>query len=109
MPLLYQPFSCPINSLHAQAVRDVLTTCMPCNIMCMRSGNLGHVRYNHVHNIGHRTIGITLGGARRDARQASCYLASVAEVGSLRSDGVMVPVGHYPIPRRSRGSRFTRN
>ncbi|KAI9062918.1 hypothetical protein FKP32DRAFT_1540085, partial [Trametes sanguinea] len=87
-----------ISMPQARAVRDVLSTCIPCNIMCMRMEQTGHVRYNHVHHIEGRTVCITVHGTRSHYRPPPYYYCVfVSDSGTLRTDGLLVPGGHYPI------------
>ncbi|KAI9065719.1 hypothetical protein FKP32DRAFT_1567329 [Trametes sanguinea] len=109
MPHHFQPYMCNITSLNAEAVQNVLTTCAACNIMCMAVECTGHVRYNHVHHVGQHIIGVALHGMRR-MYPPSHYYVFVADPRNLRSDGLLVPMGHYPVPgSQPRMARFARN
>ncbi|KAI0324874.1 hypothetical protein GY45DRAFT_1340503 [Cubamyces sp. BRFM 1775] len=101
MSQYFEAFPTTLTLPQARAVRDVLQGCAACNGMCSRPrfDAIGHLRYQHSHRIDEHVVCVAL----RRLRDSMSYYVCVIESSSMQSNGVLVPFGHYPVPRMSGG------
>ncbi|KAH9854423.1 hypothetical protein C2E23DRAFT_884015 [Lenzites betulinus] len=94
----YMPYYTGLRLDQANAIRGVLETCTPCNIMCMRVPPDGsHIRYQHVHRVYDMVVCISMQKTRRSSQRVPEYYVFTTDTITRRSEGLTVPVGHYPI------------
>lgn len=108
----YEPFHADIDDLQAHAIRAVLSTCIPCNIMCMRTSDTTHIRYHHgtnfcqycpyllnipkspVHRICDHIVSVSLRRRRRLSEYTNYYYVVTTDPSRLTS------VSHLCVPAK---------